>query len=316
LTLEAEGRGSHTLDRGIQIRLLIDDDGILAAHLGHHPLEPDLSGLNLGRQPVDPDAHFLGTGKRDKTCLRVTHQRIADGPAASGEEVQHTGGEPHLLHELVKLVADARRIARGLEHDRVAADDGGRRHPDQNRQREVPRRDDHTDPERQIRDRIPFARELNRIGRLIVAQHLAGVVLNEVDRLGGVAIGFRPALADLEDHPGREVIAPLTHPLGRFDQIGSTLGRGYCRPRGEGLERHLDRPVCQLGCTRLETSHDLRRTRRILGLESLSTRDVLSPDDDGVLPADLTLHLGQSLFEGFADLGLREIEVGGRGVFG
>src|SRR6185436_11035710 len=48
---------------------------------------------------------------------------------------------------------------------------------------------------------IAPAGELHHRLGLGVAQHLARVELHEVDRLGGVGVGLRPALADLEHHP-------------------------------------------------------------------------------------------------------------------
>lgn len=49
-----------------------------------------------------------------------------------------------------------------------------------------------------------FAGHLDKGIGLGEPQHLAGVIIAEVDRFGGVGFGFKPVLAGFEDEPGVE----------------------------------------------------------------------------------------------------------------
>ena len=80
----------------------------------------------------------------------------------------------------------------------LPVDDRRRRHADHDRAGEVPRRNHDADAERDVDHLVFLAFDRDDRLRLRVAQRFARVELEEVDRFGGVAVGFGPALADFE----------------------------------------------------------------------------------------------------------------------
>src|SRR5205823_985156 len=74
------------------------------------------------------------------------------------------------------------------------------------------------------------------------------VILDEVDRLGDVAVRLRPRLARLEDDPGRQLVASLAQQRGHpTEDLGPRLRAGVA----PGLERARGRRHCliELGST-------------------------------------------------------------------
>ena len=104
-----------------------------------------------------------------------------------------------------------RRVARRFEDHRVSRDHRRRRHPGEDRQREVPRGDHDADAEREVYQLVLLSRELDGGFHLRVPEHLTCVKFQEIDRLGDVTVGFRPCFAHLHDFHGVELEAPFTH---------------------------------------------------------------------------------------------------------
>ena len=42
-------------------------------------------------------------------------------------------------------------------------------------------------------------------------QHVSRIEFEEIDRLGGVAVGFGPGLRDFVNHPGRQLVFARAH---------------------------------------------------------------------------------------------------------
>ena len=74
----------------------------------------------------------------------------------------------------------------------------------------------------------------------VEAQHLAPVVLEEVDRLVDVAVGLAPRLARLEGHQRRELEDLLAHALGGAEQHAGALARRRVAPGRERRPRRGD----------------------------------------------------------------------------
>ena len=91
---------------------LVDDDRVLAAHLGDDPLQPALARLHLRRQRVDVRAHLARASERDEPRPRMRDQEVADLAAAAGQEVHHAGRHAGLLEQLDQARRDDRRQAR------------------------------------------------------------------------------------------------------------------------------------------------------------------------------------------------------------
>ena len=81
----------------------------------------------------------------------MVDDRVADGAAAAGHDVEVAGGEAALVEQHAReRDRRERRLARGLQHDRAAGRDRGRELVRDEVEREVERADraDHTDRER------------------------------------------------------------------------------------------------------------------------------------------------------------------------
>src|SRR5437867_496587 len=62
LALKPERRSNDTIRRCIEVGLVVDDDGILAAELENGALDPDLTGLYLRGSRVQPHADVHRSG--------------------------------------------------------------------------------------------------------------------------------------------------------------------------------------------------------------------------------------------------------------
>src|SRR6478672_1839056 len=73
------------------------------------------------------------------------------------------------------------------------------------------------------------------------AKYFATVELREVDSLRSVAIGLRPGLCDLIDHPCGQLVFALAHDGSDLEEVFRTLGIWHIAPRLECLGRGVDR---------------------------------------------------------------------------
>ena len=106
------------------------------------------------REPVKEMKRVFG-------CCTSTSPTSA---AAAGQQVEAARREAGLEQHLGELRGDGRRLARRLDDDRVAGDQRGHRHAQQDREREVPGRDDHADAERHVDHLVVLAGQLHRAG--------------------------------------------------------------------------------------------------------------------------------------------------------
>ena len=104
----------NTFHRGVEVRFLIDDRGILAAHLQHRALDPDLAGNALGGRLADEQAHFLGAGKRDVARFRMPDDRVAGNFTQSGDKIEGFFRNSRFVKNLDNSCGDRRRLFRGL----------------------------------------------------------------------------------------------------------------------------------------------------------------------------------------------------------
>ena len=114
-----ERRPDDPLDGEVEIRVVEDDDRVLAAELEMDVLQA------LGGRLEDGDAGLARAGERDHAHIRVAHERLADLTSSAVDDVQDARGEPRLDEQLDVALAERRRVRRGLEDDRVAATSAG-----------------------------------------------------------------------------------------------------------------------------------------------------------------------------------------------
>ncbi len=210
----------------------------------------------------------------------MSDQKVANLSATARQEIQHAWRCAGLLEQIGHPRRDHRRQTRGLQDDRVARHQRRRGHATRDRQRKVPRRDDHADPERVIRQLVVLAGQARQRMRAREAHSFSTVVLQEVDRLGGVPVGFWPRLARLVNHRGAEEMLPRTHERGHFEQQSSALARLPPRPVGKSGPGRVERPLGLSLPGPGDTTHTLCLLARIQTVDPGARGNVLAADDE------------------------------------
>lgn len=208
--------------------------------------------INGGGLPIDFEADRSRTGEGDDIDVGTLHERRADLLADPRQEVDDAVGHAGLQQDVHEFGGDDRRLLGRLDHDRVPHRQRGDGHAGQDRQWEIPRSDDNHHAARPVVELVLLARQIDSL-RLRHRQHLLGVKAAEVDRLGDVAVGIFPRLADFVNDPRRKLHPLIAQMLG--DQI-EVLG-----------------PVLRLD-TRPAEKRSLRGGDRILGIVLRRRRDL------------------------------------------
>ena len=102
LSAESEGRSDDALDRGVEIGISADQDGVFAAHFENGALDPDLAGLGLCGALVNLEADGLGAGESDEARFGMLHNGVAESRAGAGAEVDHAVGHAGLFKHFDK----------------------------------------------------------------------------------------------------------------------------------------------------------------------------------------------------------------------
>ena len=181
----------------------------------------------------------------------------------------------------------------GLTITGVAGDERGARHAGEDREREVPGGDDDGDAARLVEVDVVLAGDVAHAPRPVEAQHLAPVVLEEVDRLVDVAVGLAPRLAGLEGHEGGELEDLLAHERGGAEEHGGALPRRRVAP---GRERRLGRGDGGLGLGTPAVggrADHLGRPRRVHRRQSLRGVGLATADDERIVRAEPAAHGGE-----------------------
>ena len=240
-------------------------------------------------------AHFLGAGKGNEPRLRMRHQRIPEAAAAAGAEVHHAVRHAALFQNLHQLGGDRRRVAGGLQHNRISADDGSHGHAGRDRRRKIPGRNHRAHSERDVPEIIALAGVLNRRLRLCQPQRFARIELAEVDGLADIGIGLGPVLAHLENHPCGPFELALADGLGYPQQQLRALFDRSLPPALEGAQGGFHRQRNLFGAGLLEDADHLRRPRRIDRFELVDGLQPAPADNQVVLAAKLRPHALQRL---------------------
>ncbi len=305
--MKAKRRNRNSCRRFIEIYTVVNNDRIFSAHLGDHALEPHLSGHNLRRRFVDVNPNFFRARERNEPRLRMRNERIADSAARSAHEVEHSGGQPDGFHDLIILPARQWRVARRLEHHRVARNNRCAGHACENCEREIPRWHNNANAKRNVHklSLLAFVRHNGMLDA--VTQHLTCIELEKVNRLCGVGIGFRPCLADFENHRCIQFEAALPHQLRSFEQIVRSLVVRNSFPLLKLRDRNLHRLVCQIRIALLKDTNNFRRLRRIVRIEFRLRVNLLAANDDRIFLVELRADFCYCFFLCFAVRGFGEI---------
>ena len=131
----------------VEVGVGVDDDRVLAAHLGHHALEVALAVGHLGGGADDLEPDLVRAGEGDRVHARVLDQRGAD-VALARQQRQRLGRHARLAQRLHEDRRAAGRLLGRLEQHRVAGREAGGDHPERDRDGEVPGRDHRDDAAR------------------------------------------------------------------------------------------------------------------------------------------------------------------------
>ena len=143
----------------------------------------------------------------------------------------------------------------------------------------------------------------------VEAQHLAPVVLEEVDRLVGVAVRLAARLARLERHEGGELEDLPSHQLGGAEEHGGALARRRVAPRRQRRLGRGDRGL-GLGTAAVgDRADDLGRPRRVHRREPLGRVGLAPADDERMVRAEPGAHRDERGVVGVAVLAPREVGV-------
>ncbi len=227
-----------------------------------------LAGIDIARE-------------RDETDVRVLHDRLADGNAVAGDDVEHARRE-HVLRELGEAEQRERCLLGRLQDLDVARRQRGRELPDRHHQRVVPGCDPAHDPDR-------LAAQHRRVAPHVLARGLplrqarcareeAQVVRADRDLVASV--GQR--LAHVSRLEGRYLLGVLVEHVRQPEQHLGALGRRRLEPlRQRPLRRRhgpvdvLCRPARNLG-DRLAGRRVQHLHRRTVGrVDPLTADEVL-----------------------------------------
>ena len=264
----------------------------------------------LGGGRVDLRADVPGARERDQSHPGVVDEPVTGDLAGARHVVQHARRQPGLGEEAHELGRDHRGLLGGLEDHRVAGRQGRARHARQDRQREVPRRDDGDHAAGLPQVVVDLAPQLAQPSGPQQLGRLPAVVFDEVDRLGDVGVRLPPGLARLVDDPGGQLRAPLAHELrGSLEHPRAFRGASVAPP-GEGLLGRCHRAVDILGRGGGGAPDDLVRSRRVPGEQALGGLDGGAADHERVLATELLAHRGQSRREALPHAGEGKVGVG------
>lgn len=106
LTLEAKGGGDDALSGFVEIvDVLVDDNGVFAAHLGDDALDPLLAGVGFGCQLDNAEADFFGAREGNETRFGMGNDEVSNLCAGAGKELKAFGGEPASSSTSMNLAA-------------------------------------------------------------------------------------------------------------------------------------------------------------------------------------------------------------------
>ena len=236
-------RDLHAFDGGLDVGVVEDEHGSLAAELQMQALE------RVRRDPGDLLAGPDVAGERDHRHVRVAHERRAGCLAVAEDHIQDAGREV-LGADLREDRGGHRRLLAGLEYDGVAGSDRRADLPDRHRERIVPRRD-----LRHHADRL--AADHRRVALHVLARRLA---LHDARRPGEEAqvVGDRRQLLA----HGRDRLADVQR-LGLADLLAALVDRvGDPQQRERALARRRARPAVECALRRGDSGIDVRRARQ------------------------------------------------------
>src|SRR5262249_54071974 len=184
--------------------------------------------------------------KADVARFRMRHQGVANGSARAGDEIYGFLGDAGFVKDVDEFGGNRGRIARGLQNHGVAGYERRRNQAGHDGAREIPRRNDHADAERNVYKIVALSAHRSQLLRLGQTKHLAAVELAEINRFGNVRVGFHPGFSDFVADQRIQLEFAFANDLRRAENaLHALMGRNLfpnieIRVRGfDGLLGHL-----------------------------------------------------------------------------
>ena len=307
LALIAKRRLNRSFHGRINIRFLVHDNGILAAHFQHRALDPDLTWRGLRCQFANAKSNFFRACKSDVARLRMRHQSVANGAARSGDEVHCFLRNPRLKKNVNEFRRDGRGIARRLQNYSVAGNERGHNESRHDGAGEIPRRNDHADAQRNIHQIVALSAHRRQLLGLGQSEHFAAIEFTEIDRLCDVRVRFHPRFSHFVANQRSQLKFSLAHDLRRAEEAFHALLSRHFFP---GVEIFIGRLNGLLGHVRrgvLEDADHFRWARWIRGIALFRCRYPLPGKPHRVFAAEFGFHFFQSFFHALAVLWFGEI---------
>ncbi len=235
-----EGRGQGVVHDGLEVGVVEDDVGALAAHLERDLLEVDC------RASEQRPARVMAAGQRDEVHVGAVRQRLADPFAWSEHEVDDAGRDAGLVEEPGQGDGRERRHLGGLHDHGVARSQRGRDLPAHLEERVVPRPDQTAHANGLVDDPAERVRvtAVDEAARVLSGE--VGVVAEDTRDVGHVPAALAHRLARVERlEPGHRLEIAIDEPGDAVEQRSAFVRRSV-RPIGRveraarGRDRGLD----------------------------------------------------------------------------
>ncbi len=184
------------------------------------------------------------SGADERHCIdaRVGKQRVDCGGVAM-DEVERAGRKARLADQSGEQRGGERDPLGRLQDERVAADEGERRHPERDHHGEVERRDPHDHPERlPEQGRIDARADVLEKGPLH-RRRSGGGELDRLDPPAYRAAGLVSGLAILPDHAADELVEMGLEQLAEREDSTGAVCDGDVPPVGKCVARRGHRAI-------------------------------------------------------------------------
>ncbi len=225
LALESISTDKNRIDRQIFVACAVNNDTIFATHLNDHSLDPNLPFGDFRCQLVNMKSNLHRTCESDEPRLWMTDDRVTDFTSASREKLKYTRWQTRLFEDFHHERPKYGGSRGGLQHDCVSSNQCRARHSGKNRHREVPWRNYGARSERDICNFVFFTWIRSDILYFSISENFTPVEIKKIDCLGGIGIGFKPALARLKDHRGVHFMFATFHYRRRLQQDATSGDR-------------------------------------------------------------------------------------------
>ena len=151
LALITEGGINRIDDRFVEVGVGIDDDGVLAAHLADDAFQFALARAGFAGRFPNSQADFARAGERDHVDVRDDRPDAAPMTEPSpGRKLRTPGGTPASSNISINSAPQTADCSAGFMMTVLPVTSAAETMPAENRDREIPRRDDERDAARPV----------------------------------------------------------------------------------------------------------------------------------------------------------------------